>query len=82
MNEEVIMHDSEEKTQIQGSVAALIVKVIINAQKIVSNACIGIDDMQLQGNKTLVIRAEIYPEPPKNLYIDLALILTSKVYLI
>ena len=39
-----------------------------NVRTIVSGLCGGIDDMNLLGNKALVIRAEIYPEKLPTLY--------------
>lgn len=42
--------------------------ITYEARKTVSKICLGIDDMQLLGNKALVIRAEIYPERLRALY--------------
>jgi len=47
--------------QIQGSVQEPIGKVTSIIRNTVSNVCLGIDDMQLLGNKALVLRAEIFP---------------------
>jgi hypothetical protein len=54
--------------QIEGSVLEPIEKITSNARTTVSKICLGIDDMQLLGNKALVLRAEIYPGKLPSLY--------------
>ena len=59
--------------QIQGSTLAPIVSIMNDTRSAVSHICLGIDDMQLLGNKALVLRAEIYPEKLLMLYEALVL---------
>ena len=54
--------------QIQGSVIQPIGKITNDARTIVSKICLGVDDIQLLGNKALVLRAEIYPKKLPMLY--------------
>ena len=60
--------------QIQGSVQEPIGKITSDARVTVSKVCLGIDDMQLLGNKALVFRAEIYPAKLASLYLALVAI--------
>ncbi len=57
-----------EIIQIQGTVLEPIGDITSTLRTTVSKICLGIDDMQLLGNKALVIRAEIYPDKLLNLY--------------
>jgi len=54
--------------QIQGSVLSQIGEITETARMTVSEICLGIDDMQLLGNKALVLRTEINPEKLPSLY--------------
>ncbi len=54
--------------QIQGSVLEPIAKITNDVRASVSKVCLGIDDMQLLGNKALVLRVEIYPGKLDQLY--------------
>jgi hypothetical protein len=54
--------------QIQASVIEPIAVIANDARRTVSEICLGIDDMQLLGNKALVLRAEIYPEKLQALF--------------
>ena len=58
--------------QIQGSVLVPIEKITNNVRIAVNKICLGIDDMQLLGNKALVVRAEIFPNKLTLLYSSLA----------
>jgi hypothetical protein len=58
--------------QIQGSVLEPIAEITSSARMTVSKVCLGIDDMQLLGNKALILRAEIYPGKLQTLYNALA----------
>lgn len=58
--------------QLQGFVSAPIDSITNKTRSVVSNVCMGVDDMRLLGNKALVLRAEIYSENLINLYSDLA----------
>jgi hypothetical protein len=58
--------------QIQGSVLEPVGVISSDARKTVSRICLGIDDMQLLGNKAIVLRAEIFPEKLPTLYDALA----------
>ncbi len=60
--------------QIQGFVSKSIGVIANEARKIVSDICLGIDDVRLLGNKAIVFRAEITPENLSSLYTDLAFI--------
>jgi hypothetical protein len=60
--------------QIQGSVLESIGEITSKTRKTVSEVCLGIDDIQLLGNKALILRAEIYPGKLQTLYNALALI--------
>jgi len=57
-----------EIIQLQGTALEPIGDITYTVRTTVSKICLGIDDMQLLGNKALVIRAEIYPEKLLNLY--------------
>ena len=57
--------------QLQGSVIDSIGKITNDVRLAVSKACLGIDDMQMLGNKALVLRAEIYPDKLELLYSSL-----------
>jgi len=54
--------------QIQGSVLSSIGEITETARMTVSKICLGIDDMQLLGNKALVLRTEINLEKLPFLY--------------
>ena len=54
--------------QIQGTVLEPIGKITSDARTTISNVCLGIDDMQLLGNKALIFRVEIYPRKLPTLY--------------
>ncbi|MEH6358607.1 MAG: hypothetical protein V7745_06430 [Pseudomonadales bacterium] len=54
--------------QVRASVQEPLRIVMDKVRATVSKVCGGIDDMQLLGNKALVIRAEIYPEKLPALY--------------
>jgi hypothetical protein len=54
--------------QIQAFVAEPIGVISNQARLTVSAICLGIDDMQLLGNKALVLRAEIFPTKLPDLY--------------
>ena len=58
--------------QIQGFVSKSIGVIANEARKIVSDICLGIDDVRLLGNKAIVFRAEITPENLPSLYTGLA----------
>jgi hypothetical protein len=58
--------------QLQAFVSGSIGFIANNVRLAVSHVCLGVDDMQLLGNKALVVRAEIYSENLRNLYADLA----------
>jgi hypothetical protein len=58
--------------QIQGSVLEPIGKITSDARMTVSKICLGIDDMQLLGNKALIFRVEISPGKLATLYTALA----------
>lgn len=58
--------------QLQGSVLESIVKITSKARFAVSKVCLGIDDMNVLGNKALVLRTEIYPLDLTALYESLA----------
>ncbi len=53
---------------LQSSVHKPLRNIIDNARVTVSRVCGGIDDMNMLGNKALVIRAEIYPSKLPALY--------------
>jgi len=57
--------------QLQGSVLSSLGKITNDARSAVSKICLGVDDMQLLGNKALVLRAEIYPRKLELLYSEL-----------
>ncbi|ASP40706.1 hypothetical protein CHH28_19425 [Bacterioplanes sanyensis] len=54
--------------QLQGSTLESSRKITNDVRSTVSKICLGVDDMQLLGNKALVVRAEIYPEKLELLY--------------
>ena len=54
--------------QLQASTQEPIRNIMSNARATVSKVCGGIDDMNLLGNKALIIRAEIYSEKLPSLY--------------
>jgi hypothetical protein len=58
--------------QIQGSVKESIKKITSDVRNAVSHVCLGVDDMQLLGNKALVIKAEVFPDDLQALYTSLA----------
>ena len=60
--------------QLQASVAKPIGVITDEVRNVVSNICLGIDDMKFLGNKALVLRAEIYPKKLQALYDDLSII--------
>lgn len=57
-----------EIIQIQASVVEPIGVITNETRTAVSKICLGIDDVQLPGNKAIVFRAEIYPEKLQALY--------------
>ena len=54
--------------QLQGSVLESLGKITNDVRSAVSKICLGVDDMQLLGNKALVVRSEIYPGKLELLY--------------
>jgi hypothetical protein len=61
-----------EIIQLQGSVVAPIGVITNEARTVVSKICLGIDDIQLLGNKALVLQTEVYPGKLQALYTALA----------
>jgi hypothetical protein len=60
--------------QLMASTPEPLRNVTDNARRAMSKLCGGIDDMNLFGDKALVIRAEVYPEILPALYEALALV--------
>jgi len=58
--------------QLQASVSEPIGKITGEARRIIGRVCLGIDDMQLLGNKALIFRVEITPRKLPHLYEALA----------
>ncbi len=69
----VVFNMVRRKTiQIQGSVFEPIGVIASEARTVIAKICLGIDDIQLLGNKALVIRAEIDPKKLQILYSAIA----------
>jgi hypothetical protein len=73
-HKEVLIMVSLNVIQLQGFVSKSIGVIANEARKIVSDICLGIDDIRFFGNKAIVLRAEITLENLPRLYTDLAFI--------
>lgn len=51
--------------QLQAKTSEKILVITEHARRIMSDFCLGVDDVHLLGNKALILRSEIYPKKNK-----------------